>query len=351
MSSDNRATAVPAAAQEYLTGVRAALADLPPTDLDEIVDDTRLHLEELAAELGTAPDRAALDARLGSPSAYAAELRAAAGYPPAPATAPRAGTGRLALAALVVGTALVAGGTMVRSPLLLLGFLVAAAGLLLVLRDGPDVASVRSLPLVDRVLADRPSGATGRVVTYLAGLQPGWWLVRAVAAAVLAAAAVGVIDAAVVLVLVLVALPISVWIGYRSRADRRWLWVVVPLNALAAVAVLYAATTVLGANGPTGASSYPVYQPGLSQDGQPVADVRPFDGFGKPLTNVYLFDQAGRPLDTGPSAECSGDQPVPSSAPYPRGYRQFDPQTGQCEVVPPAPLVVSVPTATAVPPR
>ena len=90
-------TASPAA-EEYLDGVRAALADLPAPEVAEILDDVRAHLADLTAELGGAADLAALTARLGPPSEYAAELRAAAGYPPATQEVEKPGHGLARLA-------------------------------------------------------------------------------------------------------------------------------------------------------------------------------------------------------------------------------------------------------------
>jgi len=105
----------------YLAGVRAELADLPPNELTEMLDDVGAHLSDLAAELG--PD-ADLTARLGTPAAYAAELRAAAGYPAAPVSRAPAGSSMagLALAGLVAATVFVTAGVVGRSPgFLLLG--------------------------------------------------------------------------------------------------------------------------------------------------------------------------------------------------------------------------------------
>jgi hypothetical protein len=78
-------TLSPAAA--YVDAVRSALADLPADDLAEIVDDVRDHVEQVAAERGEDPSPAQLEERLGTPAAYAAELRSAAGYPPRPGAA------------------------------------------------------------------------------------------------------------------------------------------------------------------------------------------------------------------------------------------------------------------------
>jgi hypothetical protein len=104
--------ATPAVEEEYLAGVRPALSDLPAPEVAEILDDVRAHLTDLTAELGGDAGVAALTARLGPPSAYAAELRAAAGYPlaPEPTRRERYGTARLAAAGLVVDVVDSAGG-------------------------------------------------------------------------------------------------------------------------------------------------------------------------------------------------------------------------------------------------
>ena len=59
----------------FLIRMRAALSDLPPAEVDELLEDTEEHVRELAVEHGE--DQ--LELRLGSPEAYAAELRSAAG--------------------------------------------------------------------------------------------------------------------------------------------------------------------------------------------------------------------------------------------------------------------------------
>lgn len=71
-------------AATYVDAVRTALGDLPADDLAEIVEDVRDHVEQVLAELGADATTAALEARLGTPAVYAAELRSAAGYPPGP---------------------------------------------------------------------------------------------------------------------------------------------------------------------------------------------------------------------------------------------------------------------------
>ena len=58
----------------YLAAVRAALADLPAEERDDLLTDVRASLVEAAAE-----SRGNIAARLGPPEEFAAELRAAAG--------------------------------------------------------------------------------------------------------------------------------------------------------------------------------------------------------------------------------------------------------------------------------
>lgn len=340
------------AAEEYLAGVRAALADLPAPEVGEILDEVRAHLADLTAELGGSADLAALTARLGLPSEYAAELRAAAGYAPA---APEAGSpghalARLAVAALAAATVLVVLGFVAREPvILLLAFLAGALGLLLVGREGPAVPSVAALPEVQRFADGVPAAAAtpGTVAGFVASLQPAWWVIRAVAAAALVVAVFLGGDLPAVLLVALVAVPVSVWVGYRSKRDRRWLWAVVPLNTLAAV--LLPAGILLQSPAP---ESYPsAYQTGLWQDSErQIRDIRPVDAAGNPLTGVYLFDQDGMPIDTSGGYECSGadgDADPDSTAAYPRGTWEFNSRTGRCRHVPPGPLVVAVPTTSA----
>lgn len=339
------------AAEEYLDGVRAALADLPAPEVAEILDDVRAHLADLTADLGGEADVAALTGRLGPPSAYAAELRAAAGYPPAePEEAGRSrhGLARLALAAPVAGGLVFLLGVAAGEPAVaLLGMLVGAVGLPIVLRDGPRVPSVAALPEVRWLTGVRPAGPTARTVTgFVASLQPAWWVLRAVAAAALVVSVFLGGEAAAVLLLGLLAVPLSVWVGHRTRRDRRLLWVVVPLNALAALVLLWMLVDGVPGSRDPSPSGYSVSAPGLWQDGdREIRDIRPVDPDGNPLAGVYLFDQDGMPIDTSGSG-CSGAD-AGANAAYPRGTWDYDPRTGRCRYTPPAPLVVAVPATPA----
>jgi hypothetical protein len=130
---------------------------------------------------------------------------------------------------------------------------------------------------------------------------------------------------------------------------------VVPLNALAAALLLVLLPhATLGR--PHGViDSQPILS-GLWQDSdRQIRDIRPVDSAGNPLTGIYLFDQDGQPIDVS-GGQCSVDpdglRGIPGSAgdqPYPRGTSQYDPRVGECVHVPPAPLVVAVPSATPPP--
>lgn len=353
------------AVEEYLAGVRAALADLPASEVADIVDEVRGHLADVRGEVGQDAGPAVLTARLGTPAAYAAELRVAAGYPPAPqAGGRRAGTAVLAVAVLVAATlVMLLGGVGVLDGgglgLLPIGLVVAALLLLLAVpelaRGGPRLPRVAALPVVRRLAAAlrEPRGVLGFVVS----LQPAWWVLRALVAVALVGGLLLGGGLVAWLLLSAVFVPLSVALGHLSRRDRRWVWPVVPLNAFAAALLpaLFGVFTPVVAT-PSDAGSYGPY-PGLWQDGEQVTDVRPVDATGQPLSGVYLFDQDGRPLDVGRPCDgydsysgydsYDGDGGTASTDPYPRGSARFDDETGACRVVPPAPLVVAVPSATA----
>jgi hypothetical protein len=279
---------------------------------------------------------------------YAADLRAAAGYPPAPQGRRTSGRARarLAVVGLVLSTfALVLVGLSGEPALLLLAVVAAPLALPVLIRDGRDVAPVAALPTVRSVLARRPRPAPSEpgVAAFVASLQPGWWVLRAlVAAALIATVFVGYALLPLVLVAV-VAVPLSVGLGRLSRRDHRWLWAAVPLNGLAA-GLLVTAVSVYGSPAESGPAPAEL-SGGLLQDGEPVTDVRPYDAQGRPLSGVHLFDQDGRPVDAASDVcEDGSDVPTVSPRPYPRGSARYDDVTGLCTIVPPAPLVVAVPT-------
>ncbi|MBB5894076.1 HAAS signaling domain-containing protein [Kutzneria kofuensis] len=234
--------------ERFLTRMRAALSDLPPAEVDELLEDTEEHVRELAREHGE--DQ--LELRLGSPEAYAAELRSAAGYPPPPepeqpAQQPKTprndGVEVLALAGLIVTTAsAMLFGASIRSyhsmPLFLLTGLVGLAISLPMLVRGPGALhGIAELPTVRALtpyLTPDESTLTGKVLAYVYSLQPAWWLLRVLPIVLLSRAGlVGLV------VLGLPAAVISILVGHYSRVDRRLLWLVVPGNALVGTILLY----------------------------------------------------------------------------------------------------------------
>ncbi|GAB3157172.1 hypothetical protein GCM10027258_65310 [Amycolatopsis stemonae] len=317
----------PTAVRVYLARVRTALADLPASEIEEILEDVRPHLAELEAELGEGARVEALIERLGTPESYAAELRASGGYPPpaegatqvlATATkTPSLAKPRVAfwgLALCAVALALFAFGSAVSlRPEVLLGavlFLpVFLVSLFLLLRGG--VEPVQALPEVGwlrRTLAKgREQEDSGKALSYLASLKPAWWIVCAV---VLIAFGLLLMlrsrGAVLLLPFLLVAGGAAVWAGPRLRGDRRLLWVAVPISAFVIGGILggFGAAVDLISHRNSYSSS-PSYYPSssdrygndqLTYGGHEVENVYAFDAEGKPLTEVYLYDEAGRPL-------------------------------------------------------
>ncbi|MEI4270736.1 hypothetical protein TEK04_03270 [Klenkia sp. LSe6-5] len=243
----------------YARQVREALADVPPARLEELLEDLDEHLVEVASETP-----GPLDERLGSPAAYAAELRRAAGLPEAPTT----GSGQEV--------------------------------------DGWrwDLARYRARWGDHRAVV--------AVRAFLPELRPAWWVVRGWAAV---AAVEAVFLAHVSLPLPTLGLgPIgwlatgaavawSVRFGLRARAEA------VPLTHRAAFVNLGLSVCVLVAlirlaDDQSSTDYYPAevsYDSGpttlVHEDGTPITNIVPYGPDGEPLTGVLLYDQDGRPID------------------------------------------------------
>jgi uncharacterized membrane protein len=350
------------AVDAYLAHVRAALSDLPEAEVGEILDDVGPHVAEVAQELlqdGPSPETGAaerppdgsvpeglaerLRERLGDPERYAAELRAAAGYPPRPTAAavparPSLLPPRLALALLVVATVLPlfsAGSTLAPVEVLLgtgvlfVALLVAALSLLITSRLPGGVGELAALPELRWLHRDRQPET---VRQYARLLQHGWWLARAGVAALLVVAVLNVGLGPLIVVPVVAFAIVSAWLGLRSQADRRWLWLVLPLNAFA---VALALSPLFGFGLPT--NSRVVYVP--TDSGTGFTNIYPYDSSGDPLHGVYLYDEDGRPLipPAGPIVSgClpPGTAPVPANQ-YPQPRYVFD-RFGNCVPAPSA---------------
>lgn len=210
--------------RDYLTELRAALADLPDAEVEAIVED-------VAPQLAEDPDR------LGTPAEYAAEVRAAAGLPtraPRRGAAPRVALWVLAITSVAAGYAGYLNADLVsndgRYSLPVFGLALVAIWFV-VARFGPGVAEIAALPEVRVVGGTAPAP----VVRYLASLQPGWSLLRAVLAGVgvlLLCQQIGWHTGGPELVALAVA-AVVLFAGHHSRTDRRWLWLSVPAGAWA----------------------------------------------------------------------------------------------------------------------
>lgn len=248
-------TTVPAEIAQFAARVRAALADLPADELEELTDGLEADLSEAFAE--------DLARELPDPVAYAAELRTAAGLPPA-APAPSGVRG-------------------------------AFDGL------GEGVRAV----VADVAQALRRHPVSRGALELAVEMRPLWWVVRAWLAAWLTAAFFGSEAGwaptspwwwGVLLTFVAV----SVQWG-RGRWGAESLGVLIAVgNVVAVVAllpVLAAADSSSSRYYPDDAySAGPYDSRGISLDGQSVTNIYPYDAQGQPLEGVQLFDQDGRAL-------------------------------------------------------
>ncbi|MFD7153657.1 hypothetical protein ACFV9C_03610 [Kribbella sp. NPDC059898] len=311
------------AAAIYLAQVRSELSDLPPGELEDVLQDVGGHLSEVAGEFGTEPTIGQLQDRLGTPRQYADELRTAAGYPPRTGPAGQSHKDRLdagwnalrwGLIAATVGPFFIAVAIFAWSRretsffgLLGFGILFAAAFLGVVALHGND----------PKVVLDTPQGTRG--ATAVRGWidqippnirhelrtigQPIWWVARGMIGAggffaLFGAPAVTVVGA-------FAGAAVSIWMGRRTQQDGRWLWYVVPLNVVAAIAVpAFLAAAYMGTSfgflnnyqARHGSSTYNPPDNGLRLNGTPVTNLYPFDAQGKQV-DVRLYDQDGTPID------------------------------------------------------
>ncbi|PYC74426.1 hypothetical protein C7C45_05585 [Micromonospora arborensis] len=250
---------------DYVARVRAALADLPPTQRDELTEDLGDHLTEVAAEAeGT------LVERLGEPETYAAELRAAAG------AAPGGGRNLDQRVASAVGR--------VRTRLRALD-----------VRLGP--------PLGYATASD-----------FLRLLRPGWWVVRGYLAAMLVTVITtggsfgllprfgGELLAGLIMLVGFVLA--SIWIGRRSARLTRW-----PRSAVqvgSAVLVVFAFAALMQAEDRMRYGDYGYDQTSVDSQYDRVRDVFVYDSEGRLVENARLFDQNGDPIRLG-YPDCSHD--------------------------------------------
>ena len=243
-------TTVPTEIASFAASVRAHLTDLPAEEVEELT-------EGLEADLAEA-FREDLARELGDPSAYAAELRAAAGLPARESKPTRTSV----------------------------------------------ADTVRAFGRDSRAfVADHPW--LERTVSFVASLRPAWWLLRAWAAWVVLGEMFGTGSGLGSLVVLAALAAGSVLLGMR-RWPQWFAAVIVTGNVVAAVVVLGMATSVPSS---LSSSPEPQYYPaspefvaedltGVFLDALPVTNIFAYDAAGQPLSDVQLFDQDGRPLVT-----------------------------------------------------
>lgn len=254
--------------QRYLDQVRVALDDLWPEQRDDLLEDLPGHLLE-AAQDSDLP----LERTLGTPQAYAAELRSSAGLPPR-TTSRRTGPPFVLPGAQLAGT-----------------------------------AARRLQEATDRA-RETPQGRA--VLDFVPSLRPAWWVLRgylvlAVPAALGIGFGIGVPPFLTLLgsdllglLAVVAAVVTSVRLGLRSDRLPQQQRQLVVLGNVAVVAlallgglvlrdrvsydgdIVYAATDAGYLQGPHGG----------------ISNIHAFDAQGRPLQDVQLFDQEGRPIDT-----------------------------------------------------
>ena len=247
-------------AQVYLAAVDRELADLPAEDRSELLDDLAMHLAALEEEADDRP----LVARLGSPTDYAAELRAAAGLPE---------------------------------------------------RSDPSKDG-RAAALLQAAQRLRASRAVRELADFSAQLRPAWWVLRGYLVVLVPRLRHidGTRDFPVPTLLgshliggaaVAVAVAMSVALGRRQLPRLGTLAVL----ALDLVILLGAANILLDgqwradrtrvAYVTSSAGDLFVDSPLITEQHGPVTNILAYAADGKPLSGVLLYDQDGRPLMTG----------------------------------------------------
>ena len=340
--------------KHYLDGMRDALSDLPAAEVAEIMDDAGAHVAEVAEEMGDEFSLAALIDRLGTPRAYAEELRAAAGYPSPSSPAADAGdrtafAARFAFWGLVAGTVMAFGFGFTRGDTLeatVLVSLCAAAAALLVFRQEGLLAGVARLPetvALNDALARIAKSDLRRAWASVRIFQPVWWVGRAL---LIAAGGVLVYRPTFGFLVAIAFAALSLVAGPKAKTDRRWLWVSLPATgfALGVLLLILGELTSRWDN-----YGYTTSAPVTYTEGPATRDnIYVFDKDGKPLTDVHLYDEQGRPLNA-PWYGCEGDDRHDNRYPRPRVVHD---DMG-CHEIPGVPFTVvmpTVPTTTTPPP-
>jgi hypothetical protein len=298
---------------DYVAAVRAALADLSPSVIEELLEDLPEHLAEVQAE-GTGT----LRERLGAPETYASELRATAGFVGGFPDPPRKS-----------------------------------------LWATPQEIRANAEPVIR--LLRRADLRVGSVIGYerasdfLILLRPAWWVLRGYLVAMATAyffdsrrnhGLLPRLGDSTLLAIIWLAgcLAVSIVVGTKARGWSKW-----PRYALRAgtvVLVLFAISGFVTADNDT--HYYGSYTVGDYGGGNPysgVQDVYVYDSQGHLVQGARLFDQDGSPIQLGSGypAYCSDPSTGESVQSRSLGY-PYCPQN--------APFTVPQPSgsATATPP-
>ena len=249
-------------AQRYLAAVDGELSDLPVEERAELLEDLSLHLTALDEETG---DARPLEVRLGTPVAYAAELRLAAGLPARGSRQTR-----------------------------------------------PTPALVLQARRTWRRATASPAGK--EVLAFLPLLEPAWWLLRAylLVVALFLVTGHGVRDSMLlgpgVLGLLLVGAAIAASVALARKplpAQKRQL---LRIGEVVLGVGMFFALVGGSSSGPSPDYGYYAGSPApqtasgswpLLSTAGPVTDIFPYNASGEPLDGVLLYDQDGRPLRVG----------------------------------------------------
>ena len=256
----------------YAAQVRAALADLGQEQVDDLTDGLEANLADALADDGRA-HRGSLVDEFGTPEAYAAELRAAAGLAPAGHQGRTEGAFRSALLAPWRET-----------------------------RDAGRTALARL----------RGTRWFPGVEDLLVALRPAWWVLRGWALAHLVLTMIGaepypfwVPSSSGGWVLMILAIVASAqWGRGEWRAGPRWDRVLEVLSRVLALAALILVLTLPGAHRNDLAMAEvwvdTSTEDGVIVDGERAFNLFVYDADGNPVEGAQVFDQEGRPVTTEP---------------------------------------------------
>ncbi|MFY1637499.1 HAAS signaling domain-containing protein [Solwaraspora sp. WMMB335] len=268
----------------YVEQVRAALADLPETVRDELLEDLPEHLAEVLAE-----GEGTLVERLGQPAAYAAELRSSAA-PDAPAVAP--GVGHRAAVAWQ--------------------------------------ATRARLGRVDRRVG--PVIGYGTASEFLRSLRPAWWVLRGYLAAMVftyltTGGPPGLFprpggSPPIGLLVLGTAVVGSIWLGRRQAQLSRW-----PRRTLATATALMVIFGLVAATDLDGRARRSVPGP-VYFDHNPystIQDIYVYDSQGRLVEGARLFDEHGQPIWLGYPHWCDENGVIDVFEPSPQYVYPFCP--------------------------